>query len=150
MGLDDLDKSILKLLQNKGKAYGAKMARKLGVPESTIYDRIKKLECYGYIRNYVALVEPEKVGMTTVAFFEIFVDPSHINSVANELSKFSEVSDVYAVAGDFKIMMKVRVKSLKDLDKFTEEKMVNLEGITNYHPIIALRKYKDEPRVHIE
>ena len=150
MGLDDLDKSILKLLQNKGKAYGAKMARKLGVPESTIYDRIKKRECYGYIRNYVALVEPEKVGMTTVAFFEIFVDPGHINSVANELSKFSEVSDVYAVAGDFKIMMKVRVKSLKDLDKFTEEKMVNLEGITNYHPIIALRKYKDDPRVHIE
>lgn len=150
MGLDDLDKSILKLLQNKGKAYGAKMARKLGVPESTIYDRIKKLECYGYIRNYVALVEPEKVGVTTVAFFEIFVGPSHINSVANELSKFREVSDVYAVAGDFKIMMKVRVKSLEDLDKFTEEKMANLEGITNYHPIIALRKYKDDPRVHIE
>lgn len=150
MGLDDLDKNILKLLQNKGKVYGAKMARNLGVPESTIYDRIRKLECYGYIRNYVALVDPEKVGVGTVAFFKIFVDPNHVDSVANELSKFSEVSDVYAVAGDFKILMKVRVKSLEQLDKFIEKKMTDIEGITNYSPIIALRRYKDDPRVNIE
>ncbi|MFQ6094935.1 MAG: Lrp/AsnC family transcriptional regulator [Candidatus Bathyarchaeia archaeon] len=147
--LDDLDKNILRWLQKKGKVYGAKMARDLGVPESTVYDRIKKLKCHGYIRNYIALIDPEKVGMGTVAFFKIFVDLNKVNAVANELSTFEEVSEVYAVAGDFKILIKVRAKSLEDLDKFIEEKISDLEGVTNYYPIITLRKYKDDPRVQI-
>lgn len=149
-GLDALDKKILRWLQRKGKVYGAKMARDLAVPESTVYDRIKKLKCHGYIRNYIALIDPEKVGMGTVAFLRIFVELNKVNSVANELSKFEEVSEVYAVAGDFKILIKVRVKSLGDLDKFIEEKISALEGITNYYPVITLRKYKDDPRVQIK
>jgi Lrp/AsnC family transcriptional regulator for asnA, asnC and gidA len=149
-GLDGLDKKILRWLQRKGKVYGAKMARDLAVPESTVYDRIKKLQCHGYIRNYIALIDPEKVGMGTVAFLRIFVELNKVNSVANELSKFEEVSEVYAVAGDFKILIKVRVKSLGDLDKFIEEKISALEGISNYYPVITLRKYKDDPRVQIK
>jgi len=149
-GLDGLDKKILRWLQRKGKVYGAKMARDLAVPESTVYDRIKKLQCHGYIRNYIALIDPEKVGMGTVAFLRIFVELNKVNSVANELSKFEEVSEVYAVAGDFKILIKVRVKSLGDLDKFIEENISALEGISNYYPVITLRKYKDDPRVQIK
>ena len=148
--LDDLDKKILRLLQKKGKVYGAKMAKDLGIPESTIYDRLKKLKHSGYISNYIALIDPEKVGMGTAAFFKIFVDINHVASVAKELSRLEEVSEVYAVAGDFKLLIKVRVKSLEALDKFIEEKIAGLEGIINYYPIITLRKYKDDPRVQIK
>ena len=148
--LDDLDKNVLRLLQRKGTFSGAKMARDLGVPESTVYDRIKKLKHRGYIHSYLALIDPDKVGVGTAAFFKIFVDINHVNSVASELSRLEEVAEVYAVAGDFKILMKVRVESLDALDKFIEEKISVLEGITNYYPIIALRKYKDDPRVPIK
>jgi len=149
-GLDELDKNILRWLQKECKVCGiAKMARHLCVPDSTIHDRIKKLEKAGYIRDYVALVDPEKLGMGTVAFIKIFVDLNQVKSVAEELSRFPEVAEVYAVAGDCKILIKVRVSDLDNLNKFIEQKIVGLKGVTNYHPIIALRSYKDSPNVEI-
>ena len=146
--LDYLDKKILRLSQ-KGKV-SAKIARKLDLPESTIYDRIKRLKKHGYIRRFTALIDPEKVGMNTVAFFKIFVELNHVNSVANKLTSFDEISEVYAVAGDFKILIKVRVKNLEDLERFIESKISVLEGVTNYYPIITLRRYKDDPKIQIK
>jgi Lrp/AsnC family transcriptional regulator for asnA, asnC and gidA len=146
--LDDLDKKILEWSQ-KGKVF-AKIARELGLPESTVYDRIKRLKKHGYIRRFTALIDPEKVGMGTVAFFKIFVELNHVNPVANELAGFDEISEVYAVAGDFKILIKVRVKSLEDLEQFIESKISVLDGVTNYYPIITLRRYKDDPKIQIK
>jgi Lrp/AsnC family transcriptional regulator for asnA, asnC and gidA len=146
--LDDLDKKILNLSQ-KGKV-SAKIARQLDLPESTIYDRIKRLKKHGYIRRFTALIDPEKVGIDTVAFFKIYVELNHVNSVANKLASFDEISEVYAVAGDFKILIKVRVKSLEDLEKFIESTISVLDGVTNYYPIITLRRYKDDPKIKIK
>jgi Lrp/AsnC family transcriptional regulator for asnA, asnC and gidA len=88
--------------------------------------------------------------MSTVAFFKIFVELNHVNTVANKLVDFDEISEVYAVAGDFKILIKVRVKSLEDLEQFIESKISVLEGVTNYYPIITLRRYKDDPKIQIK
>ncbi len=59
MDLDALDRGILRILQEDGRMSYSEMARRLGVPESTIRLRVKKLKERGVIRKFAALMSEE-------------------------------------------------------------------------------------------
>ncbi|NJE47873.1 AsnC family transcriptional regulator, partial [Thermococcus sp. GR7] len=54
--LDTLDRSILRILQEDGRASYSEIARRIGVPESTVRLRVKKLVERGVIRKFAALI----------------------------------------------------------------------------------------------
>ncbi len=62
MELDALDRGILRILQEDGRISYSEMARRLGVPESTVRLRVRKLKGRGVIRKFAALINPFKAG----------------------------------------------------------------------------------------
>ena len=60
--LDKLDLLILKYLQENPKPRIRDLAKKLQVPKSTIYYRVKKLEKAGIIKKYGVFLDSEKLG----------------------------------------------------------------------------------------
>jgi len=62
LGLDDVDKGILKMLQVDARISYAEMAKRLNLPESTIRYRVKRLVATKVIRKVIALVDPRKIG----------------------------------------------------------------------------------------
>ena len=57
--IDDLDGSILNLLQENARISQADIARAVGLTPSAVLERMRKLEARGAIRGYVALVDPQ-------------------------------------------------------------------------------------------
>ena len=69
--LDDIDIQILKELQCNAKLTVKELADKVHLSASPTFERQKRLEREGYIENYVAVVNPKRVGNTIIALCNI-------------------------------------------------------------------------------
>ena len=59
--LDNLDRAILHALQTNGRMSNVELAQRINLSPPATHARIKRLEQRGYIRQYVALLDQEKV-----------------------------------------------------------------------------------------
>ena len=71
MQLDATDKRILTALQRKGRISNADLSEVVNLSPSACHRRVQRLEEEGYIRDYVALLNPRKMGVPTTVFVEI-------------------------------------------------------------------------------
>jgi len=117
--LDAVDVRVLEMIQRDSKPSTMEMAKVLGVPVTTVYSKIRRLEKEGVIRGYRAVLDGRKLGRGVVAFVLASVSYGaqrydKDRAVARQLSKFSEVQEVHLVSGpwDFinsgRVMWKVR------------------------------------------
>ena len=143
MDLDALDRGILRILQEDGRMSYSEMARRLGVPESTVRLRVKKLKERGVIRKFAALINPFKAGYSIVAFIAVDVEASRVKMAAEELSKLPEVDVLGIATGAHDILMQVTVKDLQELESFLIEKLGRVEGIrsTETSILTSVRKW---------
>ncbi len=137
MKLDEKDFELLNELQKDCKQGLKKIARKLGMSITTVYDRMKKLEKENVIRGYKAILNPEKTDNPMTAFIfakiEYFnpdsVEPLSQREIAKKISLLPGVSDVYIVPGDWDLLIKVRGRDIKDLADFVIDRLRRMKGI---------------------
>lgn len=129
MKLDETDKNILRLLQEDGRMSYSEIARRIGIPESTVRLRVKKLIEEGVIRKFAALINPFKAGYNIVAFIAVDIEPNKIKRAVEELSKLPEVDVLGIATGAHDVLMQVTVKDLQELESFLIEKLGKIEGI---------------------
>ena len=118
------------------------IAKKIGVSESTIRNRIKVLEEEGIIQKYSIVVNPAKVGYNTVAIVGLDVEPAKILSVASKMTQFNEVKYVATSTGDHMIMFEIWTRNGKELTRIISEKIGKIKGINRICPSIILEKLK--------
>ncbi|WP_457742902.1 Lrp/AsnC family transcriptional regulator [Thermococcus sp.] len=127
--LDELDRAILRILQENGRTSYSEIARRLKVPESTIRLRVRRLIERGVIRKFAALINPFKAGYSIVAFIAVDVEPSKIKETAEKLKELPEVDVLGIATGAHDILMQVTVRDLEELENFLVEKLGSIKGI---------------------
>jgi Lrp/AsnC family transcriptional regulator for asnA, asnC and gidA len=142
--LDDLDRNLIALLQVNGRASNARIARDVGVSEGTVRRRLRRLIQEEVIR-VVAVPDPERMGLNTVALVGIQADPDKIEIVAEKLAHLPEAHYVSLTTGSYDIFMWVALSSSEELGKFLRQKVGTTEGIrrteTFVHLAIAKKGY---------
>src|SRR5262245_20402138 len=101
--LDEIDRKILRLLQESGRMTNAALADAVGLTATPMLQRIKKLEQSGVITGYAALVDRFAVGRRTLVLVEVKLSehrlPIHTRFV-DAVCAFPEVQECHHVAGD--------------------------------------------------
>jgi DNA-binding Lrp family transcriptional regulator len=69
--LDATDLAILSELQRDGSLSNVELARRVNLSPSPCLTRVRALERSGTIRRYVALVDPEALGLGVSVFISI-------------------------------------------------------------------------------
>ena len=142
--MDDLDRKLIALLQVNGRASNARIARDVGVSEGTVRRRLRRLIQDEVIR-VVAVPDPKKMGLNTVALVGIQADPDKIDAVAEKLAQLPEAHYVSLTTGSYDIFMWVALASSEELGKFLRQKVGVTEGIrrteTFVHLAIAKKGY---------
>lgn len=129
--LDDLDFSVLVLLQQDGRMSFTVMAEKLGVSISTVRTRVTKLLEDKTIQ-IVGRVNPEKVGFHAYAHIKISIRPANlIDSVANKLLEFPEVSFLAITSGDYELEVDVMCRDNNHLLTIINSQISKIEGVYN-------------------
>ena len=68
MDIDNTDKKLLALLQQDGTLSLNDLAEAVNLTTTPCWKRLKKLEDNGIIEKRVALLDPEKLGLSFTAF----------------------------------------------------------------------------------
>jgi Lrp/AsnC family leucine-responsive transcriptional regulator len=146
--LDDKDKKIINALKEDSKLSTSKLSRKLNLPITTIFHRIKKLEKNKVIKKYTIDVDEEKLGKPLTAWILLNVGRDLLKGtgkdhdiVSSEILKFPEVEKVYNVTGNFDILVKVRAKDVKELNRFLIKELRRMEGIEKSQTSIVLNAF---------
>ncbi len=148
--LDEVDSLILAELSKNARASLKEISRKLGVPTSTVFTRIRKLEDKGIIKRYTVIVDPQKLGYTITAVIHFSVEGPYLEQIEKNLSQHPNIIGLYDTTGDFDIIAIVRFRSMDELDRFIKNTLRNphiKKTITN----MVLRTVKEQqPSVPLE
>jgi len=153
--LDEKDKLLLEELQKNCKQTVRELSKKTGIPKTTINHRVRKLERHGVIKNYAAILDLEKVGLESTAF--ILLDMAQyldqisgelpLQNVADSLAKYDEISEVYTLAGEYDMLLKVHGKNERDIAKKVLKKIANIKGVDKSITIITFYTGKNTQEV---
>ena len=142
MSLDTLDRKILDALQANGRMTNQQLSEEVGLSPSPCLRRLKRLESDGVISGYVALVQPEQVGLDVSAFVRVRLagqDDSHLATFEEAVSAFPEVMECYLMTGDADYQLRVLVGSLTAFEDFLRKKLTKIPGIAQVTTSFALR-----------
>lgn len=142
--IDEIDRSILKLLQDNARISNAEIARRVDMAASAIFERIRKLEEAGVIRGYTARIDPDAVGYGLVAFVRIQTgEGARLPDTAPHLEAIPEVREVHRVVGEDCFFVKVRVRDTDALAELLDEKVTVLPSVASTRTTIALSTAKE-------
>ena len=153
--LDDKDIAILALLQENSKLTAKQIAKKVSSPITTVFAKIKRMEELGIIKEYRAILDPEKIGSTTAAFILASVsyrtkgDNSPVSQrvVAEEISKFQEVQEIHIITGDWDLLIKLRTLSVDAIGKFVVDKLRLINGLEKTLTCMIFETLKDTTKI---
>lgn len=149
-GLDKIDEQILSELQHNSRISTKELSGLLGLSQTPIYERIKRLEREGYIKNYVALLDKDKIGKSMVVFCNVQLKEHakpFLLEFENEIKKFKEVVECYYIAGNFDYTLKVLVKDMKSYQHFLVNKLAALENIGNAQSLFVMTEIKGSTEI---
>jgi len=135
--LDEKDLAILTLIQKNSKLTAKQIAKKTNTPITTVFAKIKRMEAYNIIKEYKAILAPEKLGSSTAAFILASVSyraekenrPISQRTVAEEVAKFPEVQEVHIITGDWDLFVKLRAENVDSIGKFVVDKLRLINGL---------------------
>lgn len=123
MGQDDLDETVLRMLQGNGKMTIEEIAEQLDRSPSTIRDRIRRMEEERLILGYSAIVDQERLDIDAEALILADIDPQAEGRAMSALLSLEEVSEVMKVTGEPRLMFRVRASDRKELLNFLDRKI---------------------------
>jgi Lrp/AsnC family leucine-responsive transcriptional regulator len=147
--LDEIDLTLLELLQKNGRTRRNDLAQHVGLSIPSISERLKKLEENGIILGYSAYLDPAKVGKDITAFIKVTVDNSkHYLSFIDHAKVMDEILEIHAITGDGSHLLKIRTENTSTLEKLLS-KIQSWNGVINTSTSIVLSTHKETLKLKI-
>ncbi len=138
---DSLDWKIIGILSKK-HITNSMLAKRLGVSEGTIRQRLKKLQEKG-ILQIRALRDPNILENQQLAMVAATLNEARLlDQKAQEISQLKNVLSVSIVSGRYDFLIEVLVESNKGLVNFLTEQLSLVEGISKTETFVVLKSFQ--------
>ncbi len=142
MQIDSTDRRILIILQRHGRMSNADVAERVNLSASACHRRIQRLEAEGYIKDYVALLDPRKLQKPTTVFVEITLSGQAdeiLDSFEKAVGRVPDVLECHLMAGSADYLLKVVADSTEDYARIHRQSLARLPGVAQMQSLFALR-----------
>lgn len=141
---DDLNRSIIKMLQDDGRLPYKDVARALGVSEGTIRNRVQSMKRSGALK-IVALADPMAIRYQADAMIGVKVaHPATPRQVAHRLSERSEVVYVLWVSGRYDLLIEVVCETSGAFQEFLEKHCFGHDDIDQIEVMSGIEMFKNQ------
>ncbi len=140
--LDETDRRILAVLQKQGRISNAELSERVNLSPSACHRRVQQLEARGYIRDYVALLDPRMIGRPTTVFVEITLSGQAdevLEAFEREVAKIPDVLECHLMAGAADYLLKVVAFDTEHFARIHRRYLARLPGVAQMHSSFALR-----------
>jgi len=132
--LDPKDLSILKLLQHNARITVKEISDKIHLSTTPVYERIKRMEEAGVIKQYATLVDHVKVKKNLMVIVYVSLKQHSKTAGAKFIKAINEMNEViecYNISGEFDFMLKVIVENMDAYYDFHVNRLGEIENIGN-------------------
>lgn len=147
--LDKLDKSILRRLQANGRETYDLIGEQVGLSASAVLRRVKRMEEAGVIDRYVALVQPETVGLGLTAYLNVRLEKHSGTSKRNPMDLFRasvqtwpEVVECSSLTGEMDYLLRVLVRDMAHYSRFIMDTLLQHPSVQDCKTSFVLDRVK--------
>jgi DNA-binding Lrp family transcriptional regulator len=144
--VDEKDISILRILQENAKTTLSEIAKRAHLSNSPTFDRIKRLEQTGIIKQYIALLDNTKInkGLTVICYVSL---KEHNKNAGTKFIKsileMPEVIECYSISGEFDFMLKVVSANMDNYYNFHVNKLSQADNVGHIQSVFVMGTIKE-------
>lgn len=145
LNIDRYDKAILAQLQKDGRLSNRDLAECVGLSPTPCWRRVKRLEEEGYIQEYIALVNRQKINLNIIAFAEISMDDHHPDTLKlfhEVVQECPEILECHSVSGQCDYILKIVAHDMESYGQFLNNRLLQVRGIRSVSTLFSLSQPK--------
>jgi len=148
--VDNKDMLILQALKENARASVVEVAKKTGLPSTTVHNRIKKLRKDDVIESYTIKINNKKIGREIAAYILVKLDYQLLREnktteeeITLEMANLPGIEEANTITGQSDTILKVRVKDMDELNKLVTTKLRNLDCVEKSETMVVLQEVRD-------
>tara|TARA_B100001564_G_scaffold247331_1_gene209901 strand:+ start:6032 stop:6478 length:447 start_codon:yes stop_codon:yes gene_type:complete len=141
--IDEIDKKIIKVLEDDARTSLRKISELVDVSLGTVSNRVKRMEKNGVIKGYSVILNPDNIGWELNVVIGLRIQKGRLIEIQERIAKDSRVHGVYDVTGDFDSMVIARAKNRKDLDDLSKN-VLSIDGVERSITHLVLNTVKEK------
>ncbi|MDB5981879.1 MAG: AsnC family transcriptional regulator [Pseudomonas sp.] len=145
MNFDSTDLKILRELQRDSSLSNVELAKRVHLSPSPCLARVKALEASGCIREYVALLTPEHLGLRLNVFISISLKEQSREALQNferRVCECEEVMECYLMTGDADYLLRVVMADMQALEHFIIERLSPMPEVEKIRSSLSLKQVR--------
>ena len=143
--LDATDLQILRTLQKNAKLTTKELAEAVHLTPTPVFERLKRLERQGYIKKYVAVLDPDKLDQGLLVFCKVKlkqINHEIADAFVRRINRIPEVTECYNTSGNYDYLLKVRAKDMKQYQAFVLNKLGEIEMLSSIESTFVMSEVK--------
>ncbi len=136
LALDDADRAILRVLQADAPLSLERVAKKVGMSKTAVWNRIQRLHSGGVILRHTVVLDPVKAGVPETFFIAVRTnrhDAEWAGKFDKAVQELPQITEAHRLAGEIDYLLKVQVESTRAFDAFYQESIgrISLYSVTS-------------------
>ena len=151
MDLDDIDRKILRAVQDDATLSMDALADKVALSRNAVWRRLKHLEDTGVIKRRVALVDPDEVGcgLQVLVMVRTNKHDSHWMSQFDwAVRSMPEITGAHRMTGDLDYVLRVQVADVAAYDRFYK-KLISAVPLSDISASFVMEHIKETTAVPV-
>ncbi len=149
--LDETDRKILRQLQADATVSFERLAKRVGISKTAVWNRIQRLQQSGVILRQAAIVNGARAGLPEVFFMAVRTaqhDAAWLENFHRAVREMPEIQEAHRLTGDVDYILKVRVPTTAAFDEFYK-RLISRISIYNVTSSLSMEVLKDETALPI-
>lgn len=146
--LDQIDIKILRLLQSNARMTTKELADKVNLSTTPAFERVKRLEREGYIKKYVALLDPVKLNRGFIVFCCVKLSKLNHDIALNfvkTVKDVEQVSECYNISGEYDYLLKIHAPDMKSYQEFILNVLGRIDNLGSLTSMFVMDEIKHNP-----
>lgn len=138
--LDDVDRRIIELLQEDGRASYVHLAAAVGLSEAAVRQRVQRLLDAG-VMQVVAVTDPLQLGFRRMAMVGVKVE-GDLRAVADAVAEIPEIDYAVITSGAYDMLVEMVCEDDEHLLTVLSDRIRSVPGVRETETFIYLRLHK--------
>ena len=144
---------ILRELQKDANLTTKELAARVNLSPSPVFERQKRLEKDGYIKRYVAVVDPIKAGNGLMVLCNVRLkhhSKEYSQQFTSAIAVIDQVVECLNTSGEYDYQLKIYARDMQDYQNFVLGTLGDLDCIGSLHSIFVIGEVKNTLSVPVK
>ncbi|TXH83507.1 MAG: Lrp/AsnC family transcriptional regulator [Rhizobium sp.] len=150
--MDEMDRKILRVLQDSPEISVTDLAQKVGLSHTPCWRRIKQMEESGVIRERAVILDPTIMGLSISVFANIRLkahDEATLEAFEQTAQGRPEIVDCFSMSGESDYIVRVIVGSIDQYEQFLKKVLLHFPGVASVNSHFSLKCVKKTTKLPI-